>query len=257
MIPRDSMRCRSNMYAQLFCVLQCCNATMTLLSAELTGTKIDSRESGPVNVQLSEWLWRGSESRALAQKALHSGFIKGIKSGLLDPRHFGSFFVQDAVFCFHVVQHLKIALQKYPSDSTLTAVLQEQIRTNEKYTRDLFQQWHIANPNGILLGKAAEEYVKFEREVAEDMSPLYLLIAMLPCEKLWSWLAMELQYEISATNVYRFWVDDHVSIDPVLATFIDENAGRYNVDLDTAMFIYQKALYWEGEFFESASAGSN
>ena len=61
------------------------------------------------------------------------------------------------------------------------------------FTEDMFKEWYIANPSGIAMGEAAKSYTTFERKVAQDMDPIYLLIAMIPCEKLWHWLAVQIR----------------------------------------------------------------
>ncbi|XP_022102439.1 uncharacterized protein LOC110985611 [Acanthaster planci] len=139
----------------------------------------------------------------------------------------------------------------------MAAALQAQIKTSEKYNRELFEQWHIADPEAVSLTKAATEYINFGREVSEEMSPVYLLIAMLPCEKLWGWLANEIRSRIDATNIYSFWIEEHLISVSTLTNFIDDNAERYDVDLDTAVYVYQKALSLEVNFFQSATQGTS
>ena len=64
------------------------------------------------------------------------------------------------------------------------------------------EQWHIVDPSGIKLGAACENYVNHERNVATTMDPIYLVVAMIPCVKLWPWLGQQ----IEADTVYALCV---------------------------------------------------
>ncbi|MCG8459729.1 MAG: hypothetical protein MI919_25895 [Holophagales bacterium] len=52
--------------------------------------------------------------------------------------------------------------------------------------------------------RAAEAHFDFERHVASHLS-IHGVVAMIPYEALWAWLATELQPFATPGNLYRFW----------------------------------------------------
>jgi len=85
-----------------------------------------------------------------------------------------------------------------------------------RYTKALFDEWHIADASGIELGAACENYVNHERNVATTMDPIYLVVAMIPCAKLWPWLGQQ----IGADTVYVLCVQKWYNRDTCVYLFI-------------------------------------
>ncbi|XP_038050170.1 uncharacterized protein LOC119723538 [Patiria miniata] len=208
----------------------------------------DTAEGG--ERELAEWLWESSQAQA--QEALDTGFIQGIKSGLLDPTDYGGYTVQDAVYCFNATSYYGIAYEKC-KESTLREFIQGRIKSYAGYTEEMFKQWYIKDPRGIAMGTAAASYSSFEKGVATNSQAIYLLIAMLPCEQLWGWLAEQIQPGINDTNVYSFWIEDNLGGSHKLANFINEHTESYGVRPEVAKGIYKTAMQCEVEFFRSAT----
>eukprot|EP00057_Strongylocentrotus_purpuratus_P005039 XP_003730066.1 PREDICTED: uncharacterized protein LOC764526 isoform X1 [Strongylocentrotus purpuratus] len=212
-------------------------------------TKVDTPD-GVKAVPLADWLW--DKSQVQAQAALDTDFIQGIKSGLLDPTNYGGYTVQDAVYCDNATDYFGIAEMK-ACDKELKEFIAARIKSYAEYTEIMFKEWYIKHPKGIAMGDAAASYSKFELGVATKEEPFYLLIAMLPCEKLWGWLAQEIKSGINDTNVYSFWIQDNLPGSHTLANYIDENAENFKVDLKKAMKIYKDGMQCEVDFFTSGT----
>lgn len=60
---------------------------------------------------------------------------------------------------------------------------------------DLFEKWHINDGKAIGLGEACQEYVKTVAEVAEKDDAYYMLVALIPCGRLWSWIGQKFKEE--------------------------------------------------------------
>ncbi|XP_022093516.1 uncharacterized protein LOC110980819 [Acanthaster planci] len=201
--------------------------------------------------ELSEWLWDGSQVQA--KEALNTEFIQGIKSGLLDPTDYGGYTVQDAVYCYNATTYYLTAAGK-TSDLAMSKFIQGRIDSYKSYTQTMFDEWHIRDPTGVSMGTAAASYSAYEKHVAETNDPIYLLIAMLPCDQLWGWLAEQIKSGISDKNVYSFWIEDNLpQHKSKLAEFIDANAHYYEVFWPEAKVIYQRAMQGEVDFFTSAT----
>ncbi|XP_030844031.1 uncharacterized protein LOC100892956 [Strongylocentrotus purpuratus] len=212
-------------------------------------TKFDT-PGGEKWMTLTEFLWNISQVQA--QEALNTDFIQGIKSGLLDPTNYGGYTVQDAVYCDNATGCYEKAESK-ATDEDLKKFIAARIESYAEYTEIMFKEWYIKHPKGISMGDAAASYSEFELDVATTEEPFYLLIAMLPCEKLWGWLAQEIKSGINDTNVYSFWIQDNLPGSHTLANYIDENAEKFKVDLKKAMKIYKDGMQCEVDFFTSGT----
>ncbi|KAL3888073.1 hypothetical protein ACJMK2_000455 [Sinanodonta woodiana] len=153
--------------------------------------------------RLSEYLWKSTFIEQ--DEALQSPFIRNMSDGHLDPTHFGSFMVQDSIYCYYSKGSIDTAAAK-STDPILKAFLEKKSESYKKYYEELFNLWHIRNPYSIKLSEACEKYAALERNVAETMDPLYLVVALIPCYKLWPWLGKQLWQTPHNFGVYESWV---------------------------------------------------
>lgn len=69
--------------------------------------------------------------------------------------------------------------------------------------------WHIKDILATNPNDAVKAYVAHEHYVAEFMEPIYGVVAMIPCDRLWSWLAETLSPDNVPNNLYDFWISDN------------------------------------------------
>ena len=62
----------------------------------------------------------------------------------------------------------------------------------KKYNASLATDCHVDSAASVVPTRVIEYYSLFEREVATHHDPIYSLIAMIPCEYLWAWLARQM-----------------------------------------------------------------
>ncbi|KAL3888071.1 hypothetical protein ACJMK2_000453 [Sinanodonta woodiana] len=202
---------------------------------------------------LSEYLWKSTHSQQ--QDALQSKFIQGLRYGNLDPTDFGGFMVQDSIYCYKSKVSIDTAAAK-ATDPILKAFLETQSESYKTYYEVLFKLWHIRDPSGIELNKACQDYVDLEKKVAEKMDPLYLVVALIPCYKLWPWLGQEISDPQHDVGVYESWVKSN--LDPSydgykkLEQIIDDAYLLGEIDKKQALAIYKGCMTGEANFFNSA-----
>lgn len=205
----------------------------------ITGTKTTGE------LPLTEKLWNASVS--IAQKSLTSCFINGIANANLNPNDYGKYTVQDVIYCYKATQNLKLLLEN-PDNDSYKPFLENRIASYEKYTKFLFEQWNIGDPSAIKLGEAAELYIVYQEHIFKNCDILYALISMLPCEMLWTWLANQLEGNISDTNVYSFWISDNMGTEPgKIGTFLNNNS--VSIDFAVALPIFLNCMRGEYNFF--------
>ena len=72
----------------------------------------------------------------------------------------------------------------------------------------MLQQWHLKDPETVVLCDAAKNYLAFEKRILDNYHPYYTILSLLPCNMLWIWLGRELKPFANANNVYSFWIDE-------------------------------------------------
>jgi thiaminase/transcriptional activator TenA len=224
--------------------------------SHVLGSVVPPKElSMPPSGSLSAKLWDSSTS--LAQDALNTLYIQGIAHGTLDPNNYGQYSVQDAVYCSNAIESYNTAIGK-AADGTIRAFLTARRDGYIKYKDNIFSQWHIGQPSAInpSPAPAAKQYMAFESMVALRLPPLYLVIAMIPCERLWSWLANQVKPGPSSGNLYNFWINGNLNDSGAqkLETFINQHVN--NIDAKLALGVYQGCMTGEGDFFRSAGGQS-
>ncbi|KAK3588332.1 hypothetical protein CHS0354_020955 [Potamilus streckersoni] len=70
-----------------------------------------------------------------------------------------------------------------------------------RYYKSLFQVWHIGDPSGIALNDACADYIGQLKNVAVNMSPLYFVVTLIPCARLWPWLGKEISGQPRSINI--------------------------------------------------------
>lgn len=201
---------------------------------------------------LSEYLWKST--KAQQQNALKSKFVQGLQNGTLDPTDFGGYMVQDSVYCYHSKESIDTSAKK-AKDPVLKDFLEKRSESYKKYYEELFTTWHIRDPTGIDLSKACADYAALEKEVAETMISLYLIVALIPCSKLWPWLGKKISNPPKKFGVYESWVNSN--FDPnydgykKLDKIIDDAFLVGAIDKEQAVRVYSGCMTGEANFFNS------
>ncbi|KAK3598232.1 hypothetical protein CHS0354_017914 [Potamilus streckersoni] len=201
---------------------------------------------------LSEYLWQSTKSQQ--EDALKSKFIQGLQYGKLDPADFGGYMVQDSVYCYYSKESIDTAAEK-ATDPTLKFFLEKRSESYKKYYEELFTTWHIRDPTGIDLSKACADYAALEKNVAETMASLYLVVALIPCSKLWPWLGKQISDPPHNFGVYESWVNSN--LDPnydgykKLDKIIDDAFLVGAIDKEKALCVYKACMTGEANFFSS------
>jgi len=236
-------------------------ATITAKSSRRTKLKakelVELSGKKPVRNSLFWKLWNANLETA--KKALNTPYIQGIKRGDLDPRTYGFSVVNDAYYCFHGGRDYMIAAERKDyKDEILKVYIQEKAKSYQDYNEEFKKMWHLKSAESVTPMKITREYADYETQVVSAEKPIYTLIVNLPCEWLWSWLAMQLDGDDDKpkTNLYDFWIQDNK--DPSGAFKMGNCIEYYmrhhpdQVDVDKAMEMYSKAMMYELQGFEAS-----
>lgn len=186
-------------------------------------------------------LWLGSQD--IAQEALKTDYIQGIANGTLDPNDYGS----DAAYCYYAEGDYKRA----------EAFAKVRHTSYASYRKEAFDSWGLKRATALVPGPAVQGYIDTERAVATTAPPIYLMVAMIPCDQLWPWLAAELSSKASSTNLYSFWITGNASWHGayVLDNFVDRWNGEHPgvLDAENALAVYRACMTGEVNCFRAAT----
>jgi thiaminase/transcriptional activator TenA len=132
------------------------------------------------------------------------------------------------------------------------AFLMQKYNSYQKYNATFPSIWHVDSTASIVPFGVCTEYANWETSIAGDaqLDPIYIVIAMLPCDYLWAWLAAQLaQLPPTPGNLYAPWITDNNS--PKGAYGIRNFLVHYSGEIDPAIAntIYQTAINYELQNF--------
>jgi thiaminase/transcriptional activator TenA len=191
----------------------------------------------------------------VAQQALGTNFIQGIKAGTLDPIKYGAFNILDSHYCFNAAPDYLTAASK-TQEPILIAFLQKKYQSYETYNQSFSDIWHIKSADSVIPNTVIQQYSGFESDVVNSADPLYCIPLMLPCDFLWYWLANQLMPP-TAGNLYADWItsNDYPDGSYAMGNFLDqyEQAHPGEIDNASAMGIYRQAMTYEFQNFQAAA----
>jgi len=221
------------------------------LSEELMKLNLSTEEPPPDSLFWKMW----NSCTEIANEALETPFIQGIKLGNLDPIKYGGFNVSDAYYCFNGAQDY-LEAESATEDETLRAFLLEKYNSYQKYNEEFPKVWHIRDARGVVPIDVCKNYSEFESNVASHEEPIYCIVVMIPCEYLWYWLANQLAPP-GQGNLYAQWITEND--DPTgayaLGNFLNDyqKAHPGEIDEEKAIQIYTQAMTYEKENFRAAT----
>ncbi|MEM7156360.1 MAG: TenA family transcriptional regulator [Myxococcota bacterium] len=202
-------------------------------------------------------LW--DKARPIAEDALATPFVQGIAAGTLDPVVYGAFNISDAYYCFHGADDYA-AVAARAEDAPLRTFLEHKHQTYASYNATFPETWRVRDGDSLVPTPTCIDYAGFESQVARERPPIYSLVAMLPCEYLWAWLAAQLA-PAGEGNLYAPWITDND--DPhgayQMGNYLEDFAARHPGELDEseAESIYLQAMSYERDNFASALAAKS
>lgn len=205
----------------------------------------------------------------IAEAAYNTSFIQSIKADNLSPETYGSVTVLDAYYCYEAAQSIWHACGHADENSELQNALKKFYNSYAKYNGTFYSTWHVPAAQNVVPNNAFQTYAKHERTIAKEDSPIYLLPALMPCYKLWAWMAYKIYQEWNAERgsnkqnvrdekLYGFWVIGNMGNEGESgsATLADHVIGQWikdgkEFDEEKALKIFRKSMQCEYEVFSS------
>ncbi|XP_058273792.1 uncharacterized protein LOC131370459 [Hemibagrus wyckioides] len=156
-----------------------------------------------------EDLW--TKSMDIADEAFHVDFMQQMLSNSLQAEHYVNFTLQDINYLVEVTDMLKTMSKKVKKPKDIQDFMIGRYTSYKSFLDTLLLQYFFKDTPPIKPIPAMKKYLDTYRAVmAED--PIYFAVALLPCARLWVWLANKL--EIPKSNVYYTWKVDNMGGHP-------------------------------------------
>ncbi|KAL6491470.1 hypothetical protein MHYP_G00018150 [Metynnis hypsauchen] len=138
-----------------------------------------------------EYFWNNSLD--LAEEILNLGFWKKLKSYSMKAERFQRFTLQDMLYLDGVTAMLKEMSEKVTQPEDLKVFIQERHSSYKTFRDSCLQNLLMKDLNSIEHTPAIQKYLDTYREVMKESDPVYFVVALLPCPRVWSWIAQNLQ----------------------------------------------------------------
>ncbi|KAF4079704.1 hypothetical protein AMELA_G00181260 [Ameiurus melas] len=221
----------------------------TIMSAALSFVLFLSSMSYCLAYQdVYEDLW--NMNMDIANKTIQLEFLQQMQTNSLQAERYVNFTLQDINYVQEVTKMLKKMSKKVSKPEDIRDFMTGRYTSYRKFLDLLLQQYFLQGTPFIKPTPAMKKYLTTYIETMEK-DPIYFAVALLPCARLWVWLANNLN--ISKTNVYFTWKEDNKDGHPekhykaLLNKYLNTTQTiKYAKDL------FQKQMQNEHDFFATS-----
>ena len=84
------------------------------------------------------------------------------------------------------------------------------------------------------------------------MEPIYTIVSLVPCERLWPWIGEKIKNSSATFGVYKDWIGDNFTGDGYknVEKFLNEHEAI--IDNEKAKQVYQECMNGEFGFFNQS-----
>ncbi|XP_072244964.1 uncharacterized protein [Leuresthes tenuis] len=162
------------------------------------------------DVDIYEQLWISNLD--IAEKTLNLPFLQHMKLGDLQADAYVSFMIQDINYLLNVTKLLEEMSKKQIPDSDLQRFFQGTFKSYSDFSELMLDQFHLKGVSEIRAIPAMEKYLSDYKSILDQEEPIYAAVSLLPCSRLWLWLANQLP--IGYGNAYFAWKRSNMQGDP-------------------------------------------
>eukprot|EP00116_Pleurobrachia_bachei_P008153 sb/3468415/ len=211
----------------------------------------------PLGRWTTEDHWRSTAT--LRDDSLTSSFITGIVDETLTMDQLNSFMVDDTVYLREVAEILtEVTWQCHlNSTGTCTEPLLEFLGVSAAkwgiYAEEYAARYNVSTDTTG--GPEISGYIDHIRQVSMSQDPVYTVVALIPCARLWPWLGQKIGSGVVDFGIFTEWVE--YNLYPYSTGYlkyqaiVDDGIRRGVVEFGTADKIYRESLGHEATFFNS------
>ncbi|XP_051977065.1 uncharacterized protein si:ch1073-67j19.1 isoform X1 [Xyrauchen texanus] len=151
-----------------------------------------------------ENLWL--KNKDIANKTIGVDFLRQMEKGSLQAERYVKFTIQDISYLLKVTDMLKKMSITVMKPDDLRDFMKNRYSSYKRFADSMLNQYFFKGEPAIQQTPAMKKYLSFYRELMKG-DPLYFAVGLLPCSRLWVWLANNLN--IPPTNAYYTWMSEN------------------------------------------------
>uniref|UniRef100_A0A8C2AWG2 Si:ch1073-67j19.2 n=1 Tax=Cyprinus carpio TaxID=7962 RepID=A0A8C2AWG2_CYPCA len=148
-----------------------------------------------------EYLWE--QNKDIANKTIGLDFLRQMENGSLQAERYVNFTIQDIGYLLEVTKMLKKMSAKVFQPSDIKDFMKGRYSSYKRYADIILKQYFFKGEPPIEQTPAMKKYLAYYRNLMDNEEPLYFAVGLLPCARLWVWLAKNLN--TPSTNAYYTW----------------------------------------------------
>ncbi|XP_043938526.1 uncharacterized protein LOC122811049 [Protopterus annectens] len=147
---------------------------------------------------LYDTLW--DDNSNIAQEALNTNFLVLMAGGSLAAERYMNFTLQDIYYAVKVTELLNIQAKKSDPRKDVREFFNGRNASYTRFANDLLTEFHFKVFPTLEPSPAMKKYISsFDALLKED--PLYFVVGLLPCSKLWPYLAQNMNIKESSPYI--------------------------------------------------------
>ncbi|XP_012728438.2 uncharacterized protein LOC105933439 [Fundulus heteroclitus] len=148
----------------------------------------------------------------VAEQTLATPFLQHMQFGDLQADDYVSFMIQDINYLLNVTDLLKEMVQKVKSPDDLKTFMEKRYQSYKQFADLMLTQFNLNSLPDIKPIPAMEKYLADYKAIMEKEKPIFFAVSLLPCSRLWIWLANQLKETYG--NAYFVWKKNNMHGNP-------------------------------------------
>ncbi|XP_031419341.1 uncharacterized protein LOC116219734 [Clupea harengus] len=195
-------------------------------------------------------LW--DDNKDIAEKTLHVPFLEHMQMGDLQADNYVNFMIQDINYLQKVTDMLQKMSEEVICPDDLKEFMKKRFESYRGYAAATLKKFNLKGVSDIIPTEVMEKYLSDYRAIIEkDKDPIYFAVALLPCVRLWLWLANQLKEGYG--NAYFTWKKDNMHGHPEehYKALLDKYLTT-SEQIERANNIFRQQMQHEHDFFEDS-----
>ncbi|XP_043092315.1 uncharacterized protein LOC122342536 [Puntigrus tetrazona] len=209
-----------------------------------------SQTSNMKNVtNVYEFLWENNAD--IANETIRLDFLIEMQNGSLQAERYINFTIQDINYVLNVTNMLKNLSVTVTRPSDLKTFFMDRYSSYNSFGKLMLQQYGFTSTPPIRQTPAMKQYLSYYRHLMMNEDPLYFAVGLLPCSRLWLWLADNLS--TPPTNAYYTWKVENMEGNPEkhYKALLNKHLNT-TAKVQKANVVFRAQMQHEHDFFYSS-----
>ncbi|XP_043093600.1 uncharacterized protein si:ch1073-67j19.1 [Puntigrus tetrazona] len=196
-----------------------------------------------------EHLWE--KNKDIASATIESDFLRQMENGSLQAERYVNFTIQDIGYLLKVTKMLKRMSAKVALPEDIKTFMEGRYSSYKSFADFMLKQYFFKGEPPIQETPAMKQYLSYYRHLMMNEDPLYFAVGLLPCSRLWLWLADNLS--TPPTNAYYTWKVENMEGNPEkhYKALLNKHLNT-TAKVQKANVVFRAQMQHERDFFYSS-----